>query len=280
VAAQAGALRLATRVERASRRSCIAATACSGKPPLLHCGDGVLDRGEECDAGEGPYASPAIELRSNGIIIELPPVLGSPSAEEFYDYHDGSGHTGNENIAGTKLYFYRQYSERMLSLIVHHGIDFEATGFVQPNGAAVFSISELPDSSFVSVSDDAGEVFKDTTTSVFAKWQFGQETDGCVIGGIPFPGRWHLFVQPSFLMGIDSFTALSGDGYRTGLALAETVELIASDEPGGCRRDCTLPRCGDGRLDPGELCDDGNDQFLDGCTHCEYDYFDTLPPPR
>jgi cysteine-rich repeat protein len=49
---------------------------------------------------------------------------------------------------------------------------------------------------------------------------------------------------------------------------------------GGCRRDCTLPRCGDGKLDAGELCDDGDDTFLDGCTKCEYDNFDTLPPPR
>jgi cysteine-rich repeat protein len=32
-----------------------------------------------------------------------------------------------------------------------------------------------------------------------------------------------------------------------------------------CRVDCTLARCGDGVLDPGELCDDGNNLPGDGC---------------
>jgi len=33
----------------------------------------------------------------------------------------------------------------------------------------------------------------------------------------------------------------------------------------GCHADCTLPRCGDGLLDPGEQCDDGNLVNGDGC---------------
>jgi cysteine-rich repeat protein len=32
-----------------------------------------------------------------------------------------------------------------------------------------------------------------------------------------------------------------------------------------CRNDCTLPFCGDGILDPGEDCDDGNNMNGDGC---------------
>jgi cysteine-rich repeat protein len=39
-----------------------------------------------------------------------------------------------------------------------------------------------------------------------------------------------------------------------------------SDAPGAiCRTNCTLGRCGDGVLDPGEICDDGNTVAGDGC---------------
>ncbi|MEZ4440657.1 MAG: DUF4215 domain-containing protein [Polyangiaceae bacterium] len=55
--------------------------------------------------------------------------------------------------------------------------------------------------------------------------------------------------------------------------------MLAADEPdqgeatstdarelvGRCRTDCSLPRCGDGIVDPGEICDDGNVVDGDGC---------------
>jgi cysteine-rich repeat protein len=37
------------------------------------------------------------------------------------------------------------------------------------------------------------------------------------------------------------------------------------DDFDGCRNDCTTPICGDGIVDDGELCDDGNDDNFDGC---------------
>ncbi len=41
-----------------------------------------------------------------------------------------------------------------------------------------------------------------------------------------------------------------------------------SDEPDAeCRADCLLPRCGDGIVDSGEVCDDGNSLDGDGCSH-------------
>ncbi|MCA9298446.1 MAG: DUF4215 domain-containing protein, partial [Phycisphaerales bacterium] len=49
------------------------------------------------------------------------------------------------------------------------------------------------------------------------------------------------------------------------LDLAETVNLTAYAGHPGCRPDCTKPRCGDGILDAGEACDDGNDVGGDGC---------------
>jgi len=240
----------------------------AGMPPQEHCRDGVLDPGEECDAGEGPYSLPAIELHSNGIVIDLEPVVGRQFATDYYGYRNGSSHTGNENKAGSKIYFYRPFDEAAVYLVTHHGIDFEATGFVQPTGSVEFDVTDLPDTFKLLVSDDAGEVKTSGGTALLGRWALGQESDGFLLGGIPFPGSWHIFVDPSFIQGIDSFTALSGDGYRTGLALAKTVELIASDEPGDCRRDCTIPYCGDARLDAGEVCDDGNTLPHDGCFEC------------
>jgi len=47
-----------------------------------------------------------------------------------------------------------------------------------------------------------------------------------------------------------------------------------SDAPGAtCRASCTPARCGDGILDPGEVCDDGNTRSGDGCRgDCQGDF--------
>jgi cysteine-rich repeat protein len=52
------------------------------------------------------------------------------------------------------------------------------------------------------------------------------------------------------------------------LALGTGVELVARSSPAQCRIDCAIPSCGDGVLDGGEVCDDGNTAPGDGCTDC------------
>ncbi|MFW6051652.1 MAG: DUF4215 domain-containing protein [Myxococcota bacterium] len=48
--------------------------------------------------------------------------------------------------------------------------------------------------------------------------------------------------------------------------LQEHESCDANDEDGdGCRTDCTLEVCGDGIVDPGEQCDDGNTNDFDSC---------------
>ena len=39
----------------------------------------------------------------------------------------------------------------------------------------------------------------------------------------------------------------------------------------GCSASCQIERCGDGTVCPGEACDDGNDTACDGCTACHLD---------
>jgi cysteine-rich repeat protein len=44
------------------------------------------------------------------------------------------------------------------------------------------------------------------------------------------------------------------------------MTITALDSPSACRTNCTVPRCGDGILDGGEVCDDGNVIGGDGCS--------------
>jgi cysteine-rich repeat protein len=43
------------------------------------------------------------------------------------------------------------------------------------------------------------------------------------------------------------------------------VTLTAFNSPSLCRTNCTIPTCGDGIIDGGEVCDDGNNVSGDGC---------------
>ena len=68
---------------------------------------------------------------------------------------------------------------------------------------------------------------------------------------------------------ITSWGYVDGDGTTIVLS-PSTAILQAAGEPSACRTDCTAPRCGDGRLDGGEVCDDGNTTPGDGCAaDCE-----------
>jgi cysteine-rich repeat protein len=61
-------------------------------------------------------------------------------------------------------------------------------------------------------------------------------------------------------------SAVCGDGVRA--AACEECDDGAGNGngPDACRPDCRRARCGDGVLDTGEACDDGNDAACDGCS--------------
>jgi cysteine-rich repeat protein len=67
------------------------------------------------------------------------------------------------------------------------------------------------------------------------------------------------------LSGITTWTWVEGDSSLVTLDLTQPLNIKAYDSPSACRPDCTVPRCGDGILDGGEICDDGNTIGGDGC---------------
>jgi len=57
-----------------------------------------------------------------------------------------------------------------------------------------------------------------------------------------------------------------GDGILDDGEECDDGDANSDTDPDACRTDCTLPYCGDGVLDTGEECDDGNNDDGDGCS--------------
>jgi hypothetical protein len=199
------------------------------------CPDGMVAPAEGCDTGPEP-TPPALELRQGAWSMPVQPIVGSASATAHYAYGSRSGHTGFEAPGGSSLYLYRSSSEAAMSLILVNGIDEDSSGMIQPASNIVFDIAGLPDGAVVVLSDDDVEFGLTTPTTARAEWDCDRNSDGGVIGGLPFPGTWHLTITPSFLAGITAWTFLSGAqgselGVDTALSLdlSEPVEIVASD---------------------------------------------------
>jgi cysteine-rich repeat protein len=67
----------------------------------------------------------------------------------------------------------------------------------------------------------------------------------------------------------DSPTSQCGDGVLQDGEVCDDGDENSDLLPSRCRPDCTEPRCGDGVVDPGEDCDDGNDESEDTCASCK-----------
>jgi cysteine-rich repeat protein len=240
---------------------------------LGECGDGIVGPGEACEPGSDP-AAPAFELRQGDTRVPVRPIVGTGSATTHFAYYSRSSHTGFEAPAKSSLYLYRWSLESAVTVVLLNGIDEDTTGAVQPLSDIVFDIEGLPDTA-VLFSDDDVEFARTTPSTAHAEWDCARNTDGGMIQGLPLPGSWHLTITPSFLAGISTWSFLSGGdgsdsevGAELSLDLSLPVELVAFDRVSACRPDCTVPRCGDGILDPGEVCDDGNAEPGDGCLDC------------
>lgn len=235
---------------------------------LARCGDGFVHAGvEECDGGAANADKPGYLLTQGSLAETALPVGRPQSVVDFYDYKSVSAHTGFEEVLASRLFLYRDLGTGSLSLVTIHGIDLEATGIEQPESRVTQSFDSLPPQAFVALSDDVEkEFYKSGAASVFGDWSFRKNTDGGVISGLPSPGAWSIDITMGLMDGVTSWDYVQEDGSMVPLDLSSTATLTAFDTPSACRLDCTIPRCGDGILDGGEACDDGNTESGDGCS--------------
>ncbi|HMY18450.1 MAG TPA: DUF4215 domain-containing protein, partial [Polyangium sp.] len=239
---------------------------CSSTCKLAQCGDGFVDSTEQCDLGSQNADRPALLVKQGSLQFAVRPIDRTANPVTFYAYGSGSSHTGYEVLQGSRIYFYRDTTTGNLNLIFHHGIDKNSSGQTQPPGQVSWSVAGLPNSVVVLVADDnAGEIAKSSPTTLTTQWKFQNNSDGGAIGTFPFPGNFTVTIAPTFTGAINNWSWINGDEALTSLDLTQTVEISAFSTPSACRLDCTVPACGDGILDGGEVCDDGNTVGGDGC---------------
>ncbi|MBI4953686.1 MAG: DUF4215 domain-containing protein [Myxococcales bacterium] len=113
--------------------------------------------------------------------------------------------------------------------------------------------------------DDADELHMLGADAAEGVWHFKGNTDGGVLGALPYPASWSIDLVPGFSAGVTSWRYVDVDTPAEPLELGARATLTAFESPSACRTDCTIPRCGDAILDGGEVCDDGNAAPGDGC---------------
>jgi cysteine-rich repeat protein len=230
------------------------------------CGNGLVEMGEDCDLGRMNVDRPAIEVAQGTNVFACDPVQRFTPATFFYALVSASSHTGFEESGLSNLFVYRDMNTGVLSLFIVHGIDFATTGVRQPRAQVDFDLTGFPAGTTLALSDDsAAEFGMSTATSYRGRWRFEDNTDGGLVNGLTLPGSWTITIAPSFVLGITRWRWVNESSFFTPFTLATNVTIRAYDTPSMCRRDCTVPRCGDGVLDGGEVCDDGNTRSGDRC---------------
>jgi cysteine-rich repeat protein len=231
------------------------------------CGDGLRQADEECDLGAANTNGPALTVsQPNTPALTIRPVERFTSATAFYAYLSGSAHTGYEDVGRSLAFLYRSQSSGLISLFVVHGIDADTSGQSQPASHVRMTFTGVPAGTSVLLSDDAGELVQLGPGSFRGDWTFADNTDGGIIVNLPLPDDWSFTIAPEFLAGIDEWVWVNGDNQIFPLFPDQPLTVQASATRSACRTNCTVPRCGDGILDGGEACDDGNTVGGDGCS--------------
>ena len=225
--------------------------------PLPVCGDGRRDLGEECDLGLANVDAWAFTVQQVGRpAVPVAPLARGASAVLFYDYRSASAHTGFEAVGVAQLILQVAPATDTLGLVFIAGLDAsEGSPPSQPDSRMRLTFTGVPDGARLAVSDDADE-FVGTAVGMFSgRWSFSQNTDGGAFDRLSWDLPWRIVVTPTWLGGVSAFRFVHASGVVVPLALRDALVIEHRVRPSACRRDCTVPRCGDGRLDPGERCD-------------------------
>ena len=243
---------------------------CTNHCTVPVCGDGVRAGHEASDLGPANGDTPAFRItQPSGTRIGTDALVRSGTVQRFYGYSSASSHTGLEVVSESRIYLYADSGTGRLCLVTTHGIDFLGGSTPrQPPSTVEFDITGLPAGVGVDVADDTpGEFFLGPSGSgtAFGRWTFDANSDGGALGPLPFPGHWRITVTPRFMTGISTWGWVRDDGVRIALDMTQPITIEALDTASSCRTDCTIPTCGDGRFDAGEVCDDGNTVGGDRC---------------
>ncbi len=241
---------------------------CSNRCRERVCGNGVVEAPEECDLGAANEDRPALELLHAVLPRGRRPIMPVDEARtvvDFYDYRSESSHTGFEGRDLSALFLYRDTQSEVLSLVNHHGIDEDTTGITLPHGLVATDWTGVPPGVAITVGDEAQEFFFFAEDEIHGRFEFWRNTDGGALSELPFPGDWQIDVTVTFELGITTWHFFDADRSAIVLDEALVASIVAHSTPSRCRTDCVVPRCGDGFVDGGEVCDDGNVADGDGC---------------
>lgn len=244
---------------------CDGSTDCTPACLFAACGDGIVQSGEACDGGAANDDRPAAYYVYYDTIYDGTPIQTGDDVVSFYDYRSASGHTGYEEVGKSTVFLFYDPQGGALSLVTLSGIDADGGGPSQGRGHVSQTFSGLPDGTSILIADDHPDEFDYIGAhEILGNWNFHDNTDGGVIG-LPWPGDYAIDIDTTLGEGMTSWGAIWATGQFLDGGESLHATLVVQSTPSACRTDCTIPRCGDGILDAGEVCDDGNESSGDGC---------------
>lgn len=196
--------------------------------PEVDVCDGGSGASPPCTHDPGDAGQPLLIIEQGALTRAVSPIVRAQDVVSFYGYESKSAHTGFEKLQTSELYFYRDSTSGLLSLITEHGIDFDSSGESQPMGVVRQQFLSLPSGVSVVLADDGPKEFFGVPEGADGDWQFQDNTDGGVLSGFLFPAVWSVQVHAQFVQGINEWDFVTGDGERITLDLAAPLTITAT----------------------------------------------------